>query len=80
MFNGTAKKLFEEQLRKVLEMPANDLVGTESELCYAAGMVSYALLCEDITHGDATLMHLRISSVRSNRVARLCRDQRMAVA
>ncbi|MCE4056324.1 hypothetical protein [Pseudomonas sp. Au-Pse12] len=80
MFNKNAKNLFVEQLRKVLEMPANDLAGTESELCYAAGMVSYALLCGDITHSEATLMHSRISSVRSNCVARLCRDQRMAAA
>jgi hypothetical protein len=80
MFNKTAKPTFDEQIRKVLDMPPNDLVGAESELCYAAGMVSYALMCGDITHAEASLMNHRISSARSNRVARLCRNDRLARA
>ena len=79
MFNKTARITFEEQLEKVRNLPANDLVGSESELCYAAGMVSYALFSGDIDHTTAALLHHRISAVRSNRVARLCRDHRMAV-
>lgn len=80
MFNKTARTIFEEQLDKARSLPAGDLVGSESELCYAAGMISYALMCGDIEHTSAALLHHRISAVRSNRVARLCRNDRMARA
>jgi hypothetical protein len=80
MFNKTARTIFEEQLDKARNLPAGDLVGSESELCYAEGMISYALMCGDIDHTSAALLHHRISAVRSNRVARLCRNDRMARA
>ncbi|TWC18145.1 hypothetical protein FBY06_11570 [Pseudomonas sp. SJZ085] len=80
MFNKTARVIFEEQLEKARNLDPGDLVASESELCYAAGFISYALLCGDIDHTESTLLHHRISAVRSNRVARLCRDDRMARA
>jgi hypothetical protein len=80
MFNKSARSLFETQIRKCLELPPGDLVASESELGYAAGMVAYARLREDIGDEEAALLNRRISSVRSNRVARLCRDNRMARA
>lgn len=80
MFNKTARTIFEERLEKARSLAAGDLVGSESELCYAAGMISYALMCGDVDHNTAALLHHRVNAVRSNRVARLCRDDRMARA
>ncbi|MNJ10047.1 hypothetical protein D3C77_42010 [compost metagenome] len=78
MFNQTARQLFDERINKAMEMPPGELVASESELNYAAGMVSYAMFRKDISHEEAQLMHLRIQSARQNRVARLCRAQRVA--
>lgn len=78
MFNKSARSLFETQINKCLELPPGDLVASESELGYAAGLVAYALLRDDIGHEEAALLNHRLSAVRSNRVARLCRDNRMA--
>ena len=78
MFNKTARTIFEERLEKARGLATGDLVGSESELCYAAGMISYALMCGDVDHTESALLHHRVNAVRSNRVARLCRDNRMA--
>lgn len=78
MFNKSARSLFDTQISKCLDLPPGDLVASESELSYAAGMVAYALLSDDIGQEEATLLNRRLSAARSNRVARLCRDSRMA--
>lgn len=51
------------------------LVASETEMSYAAGLISYALFSGDISHEQAKLMHMRIHSARARRVALLCRRQ-----
>mgnify|MGYP000388924786 CR=1 FL=1 len=77
MFNQTAHQLFKERLNKVLHTPPGDLVATESELSYAAGMASYALLCGDISHEEHNLLNMRIDMARMSVVARCCRQERI---
>ncbi|MEX5343067.1 hypothetical protein [Pseudomonas sp. I2] len=75
MFNPTARKVFAESIDRALAVPPGELVASETELSYAAGMVSYALFRGDITHDQAKLMHMRIHAARQRRVALLCRRQ-----
>lgn len=77
MFNKTARPLFDERIGKVLETPPGDLVATESELSYAAGMAAYALARGDIGHEEHGLMHLRIDMARMSALARLQRQARV---
>ncbi|HDS0940916.1 TPA: hypothetical protein QDZ12_004214 [Pseudomonas putida] len=72
MFNPTAQKVFDESIDRALAVPPGELVTSETELSYAAGMISYALFRGDITHDQAKLMHMRIQSARHRRVALLC--------
>lgn len=75
MFNPTAQKTFDESIDRALAGPPGELVASESELSYAAGMISYALFRGDITHEQAQLMHMRLQSARHRRVALLCRQR-----
>ncbi|WP_136474522.1 hypothetical protein [Pseudomonas sp. DG56-2] len=77
MFNQTALPLFNERVRKVLETPPVDLVATESELCYAAGMAAYALARGDIGHEEHKLMNMRIDMARFSVLARTLRQERI---
>ncbi|MNJ61583.1 hypothetical protein D3C77_573770 [compost metagenome] len=76
MFNKTARQLFDERLSKVHTTPPGDLVATEAELSYAAGMVAYALFCGDIGHEEHNLINMRIDMARLGVVARQCRQHR----
>ncbi|WP_442108234.1 hypothetical protein [Pseudomonas sp. NUPR-001] len=77
MFNQTALPLFNERVRKVLETPPVDLVATESELSYAAGMAAYALARGDIGHEEHNLMNMRIDMARFSVLARTLRQERI---
>lgn len=77
MFNPTALPLFNERVRKVLEAPPVDLVATESELSYAAGMAAYALARGDIGHEEHNLMCMRIDMARYSALARTLRNERI---
>ena len=77
MFNPTALPLFNERVRKVLETPPVDLVATESELSYAAGMVAYALARGDISNEEHNLMCMRIDMARYSVLARTLRQERI---
>jgi hypothetical protein len=72
MFNSTARAVFDERLKKIHAMPAGDLVGSESELNYLTGMVSYALFTGDIGHEESGQMISSLTAARSARVSRLC--------
>jgi len=72
MFNTTARAVFDERLKKIHAMPAGDLVGSESELSYLAGFVSYALWSGDISHEEVSRMNSSLTAARSARVSRLC--------
>jgi hypothetical protein len=72
MFNSSARVLFDERLKKIHAMPAGDLVGSESELNYLAGLVTYALFSGDIKHEESRQMHDHINAARALRVSRLC--------
>ncbi|WP_157767152.1 hypothetical protein [Pseudomonas sp. HLS-6] len=81
MFNKTARPLFDERISKVLETPPGDLVDTESELSYAAGMAAYALARGDIGHEEHNLLNMRIDMARFSvlaRIQRQCRIERVA--
>ena len=75
MFNQTAQKVFDESIDRALAVPPGELVASETEMSYAAGLISYALFSGDISHEQAQLMHMRIHSARARRVALLCRRQ-----
>lgn len=77
MFNPTALPLFNERVRKVLEKPPVDLVATESELSYTAGMVAYALARGDIGNEEHNLMCMRIDMARYSVLARTLRQERI---
>lgn len=77
MFNPTALPLFNERVRKVLDAPPVDLVATESELSYAAGMVAYALARGDIGSEEHNLMLMRIDMARYSALARTLRNERI---
>ncbi len=72
MFNSTARAVFDERLKKIHAMPAGDLVGSESELSYLSGFVSYALWCGDISHEEVSQMNSSLTAARSARISRLC--------
>lgn len=72
MFNSTARAVFDERLKKIHAMPAGDLVGSESELNYLQGFVSYALWNGDIGYEEVSQMNSSLSEARSARVSRLC--------
>jgi hypothetical protein len=72
MFNSTARAVFDERLKKVHAMPAGDLVGSESELNYLAGLVSYALFEGNIGHEESSQLNDQLNAARSLRVSRLC--------
>jgi hypothetical protein len=72
MFNSTARAVFDERLKKIHAMPAGDLVGSESELNYLTGLVSYALFSGDIGHEESGQMISSLTAARSARVSRLC--------
>jgi hypothetical protein len=72
MFNSTARAVFDERLKKIHAMPAGDLVGSESELNYLQGFVSYALWNGDIDHQESSQMNSNLAAARSARVSRLC--------
>lgn len=72
MFNSTARAVFDERLKKIHAMPAGDLVGSESELSYLAGLVNYALFAGDISHEEQGQMNSSLTAARSARVSRLC--------
>ncbi|WP_433886926.1 hypothetical protein [Pseudomonas vranovensis] len=76
MFNKTARQLLDERLSKVQTTPPGDLVATEAELGYAAGMAAYALSCGDISHEEHNLINMRIDMARLGAVARQCRQYR----
>ena len=80
MFNATAKTLFDERLKKIHAMPAGDLVGSESELNYLQGFVSYALFAGDIGHEESTQMNSVINAARALRVSRLCQSTERMLA
>lgn len=72
MFNSTARTVFDERLKKIHAMPAGDLVGSETELSYLQGFISYALWNGDIGHQESTKMNSSLTAARSARVSRLC--------
>lgn len=72
MFNTTARAVFDERLKKIHAMPAGDLVGSESELSYLQGFISYALWSGDIGHEETTQMNSSLAAARANRISRLC--------
>jgi hypothetical protein len=72
MFNSTARTVFDERLKKIHAMPAGDLVGSETELSYLQGFISYALWNGDIGHQESTQMNSSLTAARSARVSRLC--------
>jgi hypothetical protein len=72
MFNTTARAVFDERLKKIHAMPAGDLVGSESELNYLAGLISYALFRGDVSHEESGQMISSLTAARSARVSRLC--------
>jgi hypothetical protein len=72
MFNSTARAVFDERLKKIHAMPAGDLVGSESELNYLQGFVSYALWSGDIGYEEVSQMNSSLAAARSARVSRLC--------
>lgn len=74
MFNSTARAVFDERLKRIHAMPAGDLVGSESELNYLAGLVSYALFDSAITHEESSQMHSQLNAARALRVSRLCQS------
>lgn len=74
MFNNTARAVFDERLKKIHAMPAGDLVGSESELNYLAGLVTYALFAGDIEHEESSQMYSHINAARAMRVSRLCQS------
>lgn len=75
MFNPTAQKVLDESIGRALAVPPGELVASETELSYAAGLISYALFNGDITHEQSQLMHMRLQSARHRRVALLCRQR-----
>jgi hypothetical protein len=72
MFNSTARAVFDERLKKIHAMPAGDLVGSESDLNYLQGFISYALWRGDIDYDESTQMNSSLTEARSARVSRLC--------
>lgn len=74
MFNTTARAVFDERLKKIHAMPSGDLVGSESDLNYLAGLITYALFSEDISHEESSAMHSCLHAARAQRVARLCQS------
>lgn len=72
MFNTTARAVFDERLKKIHAMPAGDLVGSESELNYLQGFVSYALWAEHIGHEESTQLNSLLAAARNQRVSRIC--------
>jgi hypothetical protein len=74
MFNSTARAVFDERLKRIHAMPAGDVVGSEAEMNYLAGLVSYALFVGDIEHEESTQLHNCINAARALRVSRLCQS------
>lgn len=74
MFNSTARAVFDERLKKIHAMPAGDVVGSEAEMNYLAGLVTYALFAGDIEHEESSRLHNHINNARALRVSRLCQS------
>lgn len=72
MFNSTARAVFDERLKVIYAMPAGDMVGSESELRYLQGLISYALFCGDICHEESGQLTSSLTAARSDRISRLC--------
>lgn len=74
MFNSTARAVFDERLKRIHAMPTGDVVGSEAEMNYLAGLVSYALFVGDIEHEESSQLHSHINAARALRVSRLCQS------
>ena len=48
MLNRIARDAFDEHLKKAAAMPSANGLGAENELGQAAGLIAYAVFCDDI--------------------------------